>query len=41
MPFKIENEGVYLEYKEIWNKIKNTLGIRFHSQLIYDDECIS
>ena len=25
---------------EIWNKIKKTLGIRFHSQLIYDEKYI-
>ena len=40
MSFKIENEGAYLEYNEIWNKIKNTLGIGFHSQPIYDDKYI-
>ena len=40
MPFKIENEGVYLEYNEIWNKIKKTLNIRFHSQPVYDDKYI-
>ena len=40
MSFKIENEGVHLEHNEIWNKIKKTLGIRFHSQLIYDNTCI-
>ena len=27
MSFKIENEGVYLKYNEIWNKIKKTLNI--------------
>ena len=25
MSFKIEHEGVYLEYYEIWSKIKKTL----------------
>ena len=40
MSFKIKNEGVYLEYNELWNKIKKTLGIRFHSQPIYDDKYI-
>ena len=40
MSFKIENEGVYLEYNEIWNKIEKTLGIKFHSQPIYDDKYI-
>ena len=35
---KIEDEDSYLEYNEIWNKIKKTLNIRFHSQPIYDDK---
>ena len=35
--FKIEDESVIFEYDEIWNKIKNTLGIRFHSQPVYDE----
>ena len=40
MSFKIEDESIYLEYNEIWNKIKKTRCIRFHSQPIYDDEYI-
>ena len=40
MSFNIENEGVYLEYNEIWNKIEKTLNIRFHSQPIYDGKYI-
>ena len=40
MSFKIEDEGVYWKYNEIWKKIKNSLNIRFHSQPIYDDKCI-
>ena len=36
--FKIEDESVYLKYTEIWNKIKNSLNTRFHSQHIYDDK---
>ena len=39
MSFKFENEGVYLEYNEILNKIKKTLGIRFHKPT-YDDKYI-
>ena len=35
---KIEDESVYLKYNEIWNKIKKSLNIRFHSQPIYDDK---
>ena len=40
MSFKIEDESVYLKYTEIWNKIKNSLNTRFHSQPIYDDKYI-
>ena len=40
MPFKIEDEDVYLKYTEIWNKIKKLLGIKFHIQPIYDDKYI-
>ena len=36
MSFKIED----LKYTEIWNKIKNSLNTRFHSQPIYDDKYI-
>ena len=31
--FKIEDESVYLNYTQIWNKIKKPLNTRFHSQL--------
>ena len=40
LSFKIEDEGVYLKYTEIWNKIKKSLGIKFQSQPIYDDKYI-
>ena len=40
MPFKIEDESVYLKYTEIWKKIKKLLNTRFHSQPIYDDKYI-
>ena len=40
MSFKIEDEGVYSKHAEIWNKIKNSLNTRFHSQPIYDDKYI-
>ena len=36
--FKIQYESVYLEYNEIWNKIKKTLNVKLHSQPIYDDQ---
>ena len=38
--FKIKDESVYLKYTEIWNKIKNILNVKFHSQPIYDDKYI-
>ena len=40
MSFKIEDESVYLKYTEIWNKIKNSLNSKFHTQPIYDDKYI-
>ena len=40
MSFKIKDERVYLKYTEIWNKIKNLLNVKFHTQTIYDDKYI-
>ena len=40
MSFKSEDECVYLKYTEIWNKIKDILNVKFHSQPIYDDKYI-
>ena len=40
MSFKIEHEDVYLKYNQMWNKIKDLLSIRFHSEPIYDDNYI-
>ena len=40
MSFKIEDEGVYSRYNEIWKNIKKTLKIRFYSQPGYDDKYI-
>ena len=40
MSFKIGDEDVYLKFNEIWNKIKSTLNVKFHSQLIYDEKYI-
>ena len=37
MSFKIKD---ILGYTETWNKIEKTLGIRFHSQSIFDDTYI-
>ena len=38
--FKIEDESVYLEYNEIWNKIKKIVNIRSHSKPIYGGKYI-
>ena len=40
MSFKSESEDVYLKYNEIWNKIKNILNEKLHSQPIYDGKYI-
>ena len=40
MSCKIEDESLYLKYTEIWNKIKDILNVKFHSQPIYDDKYI-
>ena len=40
MSFKIEDKDVYLKYNQIWNKIKELLGIKFYSEPIYDDKDI-
>ena len=40
MSFKLEDESAYLKYTEIWNKIKKSLGIKFHSQPIYNEKYI-
>ena len=39
MSFMIKND-VLDKYNEIWDKIKNTLNITFHSVLVYDEKCI-
>ena len=40
MSFLIEDESVHLKYARIWNKIKKSLNMKFHSQLIHDDKYI-
>ena len=36
----IENDNLLVKYSEIQNKIKETLGIKFHSQPVYDEKYI-
>ena len=38
--FKIEEDEVYIKYKQIWNKIKQLLGVKFYSEPIYEDNYI-
>ena len=40
MSFKIEDDEVYVKYNQIWNKIKELLGVKFYSEPIYDDRYI-
>ena len=38
MSFLIENNEVWEKYEEVWNVIKNKLGIKFHSEPIYENK---
>ena len=40
MSFKIEDNSVFVKYNEIWNKIKKTFDIKFHSKPVYDEKYI-
>ena len=40
MSFMIEHDSVLVKYNEIWNKIKKTLNIKFHSMPVYDEKYI-
>ena len=40
MSFKIEYDEVYAKCNQIWNKIKELLGVKFYSEPIYDDKYI-
>ena len=40
MSFKIEDDEVYIKYNQIWNKIKELLGVKFYSGPIYEDKYI-
>ena len=35
MSFLIKNDEVWEKYKEVWDVLKNKLGIKFHSEPIY------
>ena len=38
MSFVIKDDGVLDKYNEIWDKIKETLSIKFHSTPVYDEK---
>ena len=38
MYFMIGNDSLLIKYNEIWNKIKKTLGIKFHSMPFYNEK---
>ena len=40
MSFFIKDDDVLDKYNEIWNKIKKTLNIKFHSMPVYDEKYI-
>ena len=40
MSFVIKDDYVLDKHNEIWNKIKETLGIKFHSMPVYNEQCI-
>ena len=40
MSFMIDDERVLVKYSEIWNKIKKTLGIKFHGMPVYDEKYV-
>ena len=36
----IENDSLLVKYNEIWNKIKKTLNIKFHSIPVYNEKYV-
>ena len=40
MSLVIKDDDVLDKYNEIWNKIKNTLSLKFHSMSVYDEKYI-
>ena len=39
MFFFIKDDEVWEKYDKIWDAIKNKLGIKFHSELVYEYKC--
>ena len=40
MSFVIKDDDLSNKYNKMWNKIKNTLNIKFHSMPVYDEKYI-
>ena len=40
MSFVIKGDDMLDQYNEIWNRIKKTLNIKFHSMPVYDEKYI-
>ena len=40
MSLLIKDEEVWERYEQIWDVIKNKLGIKFHSEPVFDKTCI-
>ena len=38
MSFVINDDNVLDKYNEIWDKIKETLSIKFHNMPVYDEK---
>ena len=38
--FLIEDDSVLVKYNEIWNNIKKSLNVKFHSMPVYDEKYI-
>ena len=40
MSFVIEDDSVLFKYRDVWNKVKEIKGIKFHSNPVYDEKYI-
>ena len=40
MSFVVKDDHVLDKYNEIWNRIKKTSNIKFHSMPVYDEKYI-
>ena len=40
MSFLIKNSEMWERYEDIWNAVKNKLGIKFHSEPIYEKKIL-